>query len=855
MQLDIDNAGSGTSNSQSSSASAMLATLIPVGLLAVVFITVFNVLRRKFPRVYHPRTFLGTLKEQEKSQSLPDNKIGWLSVFKAIPDEFVLEHQSLDGYLYLRFLKMITIICFVGVCITWPILLPINATGGAKQHELDILNFGNISAREKARYYAHTIVAWIFFSFIMFVITRETIYFINLRQAYLLAPYSAARISSKTVLFTDVPKDYLNSENLKRLFGSTLVRFWKATDTSELESEVEKRDSAAFKLEAAEISLSKKANDRRIKWNKGRQDPTGDEEAALASKFLEKRDRPTHRLSKIPFVGKKVDTIEWTRSELKTLIPKVHEIQLKHQKEEGKLLPAVFVEFTTQHAAQVSFRRMTPRFSPHMNPRAISITPKEIIWENLKIGRKAKWNRKALAITFVVLLIIFWSIPVSIIGAISNINYLTDKVPWLAFIKDLPPKILGAITGLLPSLLLSALVMLVPIIFRFVSKLSGEISFPAVELECQSWHMAFQVIQVFLITTFSSGAAAATSQLLQHPESAHTLLAENLPKASNFYISYFIVQGLGIAASNILNIWGLATLHILGRFLDKSPRNMFERYVTLTGLGWGSLYPKFGNLGIIAVTYSIISPLVLGFAAVGFGFVYLATRYNTLYVLTNNVDTRGAAYARALQHLMIGVYLAELCLIGLFAINTAPGPVALMVIFLVLTVSYHVAMNQALGQLTVYLPETFGDRDNLTMFTSADVNSYNYSVAGVPPSEAAPARQSAFQTKISELLSRFFSPYKFSSFHKAKALMPTLPLPKYTEEEEKLAYFNPIIRSEPPKLWIVRDEMGISAQECSDTSESVEVSDEYASFDSKGQIVWDRDDLDQVPIWEKKIDY
>lgn len=114
--------------------------------------------------------------------------------------------------------------------------------------------------------------------------------------------------------------------------------------------------------------------------------------------------------------------------------------------------------------------------------------------------------------------------------------------------------------------------------------------------------MAFQVIQVFLVTTFASGAAATVSAIIDNPSSATTLLAENLPKASNFFISYFIVQGLGIAAGNLLNIGALAMLTVVGKFLDKSPRKMFNRYIKLTGLGWGSLYPKVGNLAIIGAS-------------------------------------------------------------------------------------------------------------------------------------------------------------------------------------------------------------------------------------------------------------
>jgi hypothetical protein len=77
------------------------------------------------------------------------------------------------------------------------------------------------------------------------------------------------------------------------------------------------------------------------------------------------------------------------------------------------------------------------------------------------------------------------------------------------------------------------------------------------------------------------------------------LLAENLPKASNFYISYFILFGLITAAMQLLNLAPLLFFLILGKILDTTPRKMYNRYVKLSGLGWGSLYPKFTNLGVI----------------------------------------------------------------------------------------------------------------------------------------------------------------------------------------------------------------------------------------------------------------
>ncbi|CAL3971199.1 unnamed protein product [Diplocarpon coronariae] len=896
-------AGSGTATSSkknSSSLSGFLSTLIPVGIQAGVFVLLFLILRTKQKRVYRPRTYLETLYEGEKSQDLPQGKLNWLKPFRGLADEYVLNHQSLDGYLYLRFIKMLTFICFVGSCITFPILFPVNATADGGQSQFDLLSFSNIPKSGKNRYYAHVFVAWIFFSFVMFVITRETIYFINIRHAYLLSPWTAARISSRTVLFTDVPAEYRNQEQLASLFGGSMKRSWLSTDCEDLTEKVEERDQDAMKLESAEIKLVQTANKRRLKWEK-KNDSRKDEPAAAdgadaerafpGARFMKAADRPRHRLGKVPLIGKKVDTIEWCRTELTRLVPEVIKSQEMQRNFEGSLLPSVFVEFHTQRAAEAAYRRMTPKKAPNMNPRAIGATPKEIIWSNLKITPSQRRTRKVLTTTFIVLMIVFWSIPVAVVGAISNINYLTDSTPppfpswssradvtaevtFLSFINDIPSVILGVVTGLLPSVMLAVLMALVPIVCRrtrsqppslvpsnvhsVMAKLSGEVTHPGVELKTQKWYMAFQVVQVFLVTTFSSGAASVVTDIINNPSSATTLLAHSLPKASNFFISYIIVMGLGIAAGDLLNIGALVGFTLLSKFLDTSPRKIFKRYITLAGLGWGSLYPKFCNLGVIALAYSIIAPLVMGFACVGFALIYLAVRYNSFFVLTNNVDTKGAAYARALQQLMIGVYIGEVCLLGLFAINTAPGPIVLMAVFLGFTALYHAVMSHALGPLAQYLPESTEGSHQVELFTTTDHKSYDHSKADSPPSEAHASAPKQFTAKKAALFSRLFDPSKFASHGSVRSLVPDLPPPAYTPEEEQRAYYDPALTSEVPRLWIVRDEMGISQREVQDSSEVVVITDEFARFNEKGKVVWDfeaQGRLEDVPIWEKRIDY
>lgn len=146
----------------SNSASTVLSTLAPVALIALIWFILFLILRRKFPQKYSPRTFLGTLRGAERTPSLPNGFLSWFPAFFKIPDTYVLNHSSLDGYLFLRLLKISVISCFVGCLITWPVLFPVNITGGGGQQQLDMLSFSNV-ANNYYRYYAHAGCAWLFF--------------------------------------------------------------------------------------------------------------------------------------------------------------------------------------------------------------------------------------------------------------------------------------------------------------------------------------------------------------------------------------------------------------------------------------------------------------------------------------------------------------------------------------------------------------------------------------------------------------------------------------------------------------------------------------------------------------------
>ena len=444
----------------------------------------------------------------------------------------------------------------------------------------------------------------------MFFIAREAVYFVHVRQAYLLLPGIASRLSAKTVLFTNVPTEYINEARLRETFQS-IVHVWLPTDTKTLDDLVDDRDSTALKLEGAEVNLSKTANDKRLKAEKKGGKKANDD-------WLDQKDRPTHKLGKFGLYGKKVDTIDWSRTHIPELDTKIASERETHLSGKAKFNSAVFIEFANVQAAQAAYHKTHIKLPKGFVPRATGSAPQEVIWKNLNMGNSQRLIRTLIASLIIFAMIWFWVPITAFIGLVSNLKQLQAQAPWLDFLNKLGP-VSGIITNLLPSVALAVALMLVPIIMRCKSlvtfimlglhtvliraivlfKLAGAATVAEVELKTQTWYFVFQVIQVFLVTTLSSGAASSFTSIQHQPAQAATLLAQGLPRASNFYISYIIVYGLSGAAGAFLNIGGLVVSILLGMFLDKTPRKKFNRYLGLSGLQWGSVFPVYTNIGLI----------------------------------------------------------------------------------------------------------------------------------------------------------------------------------------------------------------------------------------------------------------
>ncbi|RYP44288.1 hypothetical protein DL768_009238 [Monosporascus sp. mg162] len=852
----------------SASLAAIVSAFVPTWLTSLVFITIFILIRQRFPNIYAPRTFMGTIPERHRTPSASRAFMNWLHTMRKLPDKFVLYHQSLDTYLFLRFLKTVIFICVAGCLLTWPVLMPINAAGGGSSSELDRIGIGNVD--ETRFFYAHAIIACVFFGFVLFAIARERLWLIGLRQAWSLAKPNAERLSSRTVLFLSAPGGALDEGNMETYFGDEAVRIWPATKAEELEALVSDRNSMVEQLEAAEMSLIRNANRKARNYLKrndrsnGAQ-PTYDE----LPDELKRSSRPKHYL-KLPGPGRKVDTIEWLREQIKSQEAKIEEARQSYEAKSSQGDAAVFVEFSSLGEAQRACQQVASADVLALTPRYAGVSPSEVVWENLPIPHGRRISQEGIAIAIIIATIVFWSIPSGFVGFISNIGSLAENVKWLSFLKGLPNPVIGILSGLIPPLLTSMLSSYVPDIFRYVFKSCGGPTTTVNELKVQKWYYVFQVTQVFLVTAVFSGAATVASELLERardPGSIPELLARQLPKASNFYLTYFIVQGTTSAADNLLNYSDLIEYLLLDFFFDKTPRQKFSRYTGLKGMAWGKVFPKFANFAIIAIAYSCIAPLVLGFAAAGLALYYFSYRYSFFFVVQPKIDTKGQAYALALQHLLTGAYIGQLALAGLFALRQATGPTIIIAVLFMATIIFNALMNRYLTPLEKFLPTELvraaeADQESAPLLRSDDdveaqAESHIQRLgrrAHVPPGLA----QHALRPLASFLEPRIFASYQAlrSWLRKGDYHAIVDDTPAYKEEDLRKAYLNPALTSPTLHIWLTRDPIGFSGKEVRENEEyGLKASDQGAWLDSSGKVRWNTEDFSKVPIWKEKVKY
>ncbi|CAL1699363.1 unnamed protein product [Somion occarium] len=769
-------------NAETASTSTFVTALVFNLIVFAVEIGAFTLVRPYFPAIYQPRTYIPSEERRAKPLASHILGWPW-AIFKAdyhaIKEANGLDAYLFVRFLRMM-VRVLLPIWLLSWAILLPIT-SVN-TSVADHSGLDRFIFGNVANNKTTRYAAHLILAWFFTFWLWWNIKREMKHFITARQRWLIDPQNANSAQAHTVLISGVPQRYLTEAALMKLFSDLpggVRKVWLNRNLNEMPDLYDRRLKACDKLESAETALlhtARKLYNKELKAEmkaakkSGKNVPVADEatsdgrpltapsvvdtergEIALAEKLVPHKKRPTHRLPpfsflpfSLPLMGKKVDSIDWAREEIEATnealkesrralskdvasgsnLPQVetkHPGSLKaaHTSQTYPPLNSAFVLFNRQIAAHLAAQALTHHEPYRMARKYTNLAPDDVIWANLNLNPYEARVRSAIGWGITLGLIILWAFPVAFVGVISNIPALCTTYSWLAWICDLPDVIVGIISGILPPVLLAVLMMLLPIVLRLLARFEGAPQKTGVELSLMTRFFLFQVLHSFLIVTLSSGLIAALPGLLNDPGSIPTLLAQNLPKASNFFLTYIILQGLSGTASGFLQVVPLILYYVKLFILGSTPRSIYKIKYTGRTVAWGTLWPTTTLLVVITLAYSIIAPIMNGLACATFFLFYFLWKYLFLWQLDQprSSDTGGLFFPKAIQHVFVGMYIQQICLAALFFLARTDTDSAaaipegvLMIILIVITAFFHTVINNSYGPLIHALPVTLADK-------------------------------------------------------------------------------------------------------------------------------------------------
>lgn len=527
-------------------------------------------------------------------------------------------------------------------------------------------------------------------------------------------------------------------------------------------------------------------------------------------------------------------------------------------------LSSAFITFNKQIAAHLALQAL-PHHKPYrMSARYVEVAPTDVIWSNLGLNPYEQKIRKAISYAATAGLIILWSFPVAFVGAVSNIYTICEDVSFLAWICTLDDVIVGIIAGILPPVLLAILMMLLPIVLRLLARFEGIPRYTGLELSLMTRFFLFQVVHSFLIVTLSSGIIASGRQLIENPTSIPSILAENLPKASNFFLTYVILQGLAGSAGGFLQIVALAIYYVKLFILGSTPRSVYDIKFTPRKVAWGTLFPGITLLTIITLSYSIIAPIISGLAIATFFLFYLLYKYLFLYVFQQDLktDTGGLFYPKALQHVFVGLYLQQICLAALFFLSrNAAGNAssipqgALMIVLIVITAGFHAIINNSYGPLLVALPLSLQNRlgNSVAIEDAEDVGSEDgFGKENTSPSspkdkdplvdrnpdpEAAVSGEQKDRIRQGLIVSEEPRvPGDVGATHTEQKVSAKQEQAEINELA-KYGFAHPAASRPQQTIWIPTDELGLSRREVEDTRKAgVDVSSRDAMMNHKGKV-------------------
>jgi len=613
--------------------------------VVLVFTLVFSVLRLRFPLIYSGNVVFSKIAPLSPDETL----FGWLSASLNVTTEMAADSMGLDAALMVEFCNMsCKILAIIGIPMVG-IMCPLHYFFGGRGEGIEYLSsitMGNVIVSHRWLYYVHAVIVNLVTLLVIHCVYAAMPAFLRLRYKWL-KQMPAPRCV--TVLVEGIPKDWRSDAKLRDFFTTMfkpeyISHCFVVKDAHHLRK--------LFSEQAQHEELLKDYKDQ---WQ--------------AANYLPE-DRPMMRERMC--IGDRIDAIEYVEKKLMALKPQVEEARLMALKEaevEGGINCATgFVTFSHRREAEVCHN--ITAFSSHRNEWIISVppSPSDVRWADLVVPENRKNAFAVIGYACTLMLFVLF-IPIVVVGTnLTRAIHLDFLEPiWSSFAPGLA---LMAFLAFLPTVLLL-------IISSFFSLKSEAFA----QHRLQKWYFLFMAFFVLLVTVVGRSLVETIENILIHPTLALELLAEQMPKATHFYMDLLMLQW-GEQAMNFLRMVPLAKFLFFKTLYEEDDAKRMAEPEDQDFYGIGSRSARFTISLLVGIIFSTLAPLIAICALILFGFMRIYYGYLVVFAETKKADLGGVFFNTQLQHLIMGLGIYNALMIGVLACRCPHGVCSPMLIAL-----------------------------------------------------------------------------------------------------------------------------------------------------------------------------
>ncbi|KAL1920082.1 uncharacterized protein VTP21DRAFT_1228 [Calcarisporiella thermophila] len=362
-----------------------------------------------------------------------------------------------------------------------------------------------------------------------------------------------------------------------------------------------------------------------------------------------------------------------------------------------------FITFENIKSAQMCAQSIV-HWKPGVCVVEMAPEPRDVSWDDVINKWKSRWIRSFLVNIAVWSLIIFWLFPITFILGLTSLDTMSKHFIYLGPIVDTTPFFRMLIQNVLPTVLVTLFMALLPWMLMEVSKLECSTSYSMLERKVLKRYYYFSIFNVLLVFLLGKTFLTSILSVLYQPTSLLEVLAITLPEGSSFFINYVVFN----TCTHALELLQFGTqlfscILLTNSWVSKTPRILAQNSKPWS-FPYYYYYPNHILVFVIVLTYSVISPLILFFGLLYFALAYLVFRYQFAYAYVRRYEANGRFYRLMYRYTTDGLIIFELTMLGLLWVKRALIPGAILIPLIFSTFSYKFMIKRRFFRRTRYFP-------------------------------------------------------------------------------------------------------------------------------------------------------